>query len=153
MDMICYDEFWLPHDMDNMAYLFEYCDEYALKLFNAKIDKASLMNAFMRSRFRAEMEIGHPKFLSQAAEDSLEQWVTVDYNGDLSTFKENGQVYAHKQMYWVGWIYAQIHYWTKKSSKEIVEKLPIEFMLEQYWTGHEMSAEAFYDRVKHRIIS
>ena len=27
-EFICYDQFWLKKDMENMGYLFEFCDQY-----------------------------------------------------------------------------------------------------------------------------
>ena len=45
--MGCYDKWWLSKDMDNMGYLFEYCDDYCEKLYNVKIDKNKLLKAFI----------------------------------------------------------------------------------------------------------
>lgn len=146
----CYDKFWLYRDMDNMAYIFEYCEVYCNEIYGVKhIDKIKFLDAFMRSRFRKEMEQGQPRFLSQAAYDSIKMWVDVDYNKDLTPFiVQEEQMFREKQLYWIGWIYAFIHYKSKLSSKTIVNKLPIEDMLNRYYLGHEMSKETFYNHIK-----
>ena len=33
-----YDKFWLYKDMENMGYIFEYCDKYCKQLFNKDIE-------------------------------------------------------------------------------------------------------------------
>ena len=85
-EFICYDQFWLKKDMENMWYLFEFCDQYCRELYHFEINKVRLLTAFMYSDMRALMEIGHPRFLSQAAKSTLEMWLDEDYNGDLSAF-------------------------------------------------------------------
>ena len=154
--MRSYDKWWLPKDMENMGFLFEYCDKYCLELYNIKINKIKLLTAFMKSRFRRQMELGHPRLLSQSAKDSLRQWIEVDYDSNLSEFveyesEEPNCEYEYNQFYWVGWIYAYLHYRTGLSSKTIVSRLPIEEMLNHYHLGHEMSKEAYYVRAEQML--
>ena len=152
--MGCYDKWWLSKDMDNMGYLFEYCDDYCEKLYNVKIDKNKLLKAFMTSRFREEMENGQPKFLSQAAYDSLKQWISVDYDDNLDGFIGTPHnEYIKNQYYWIGWMYAYIHFSSGLSSKTIVDILPIEKMIEHYHLGHEMSKEVYYKRIESSLTS
>ena len=145
----CYDEFWLKKDMENLGYIFEFCDEYCKKLFGVWVDKIPFLDEFMRSRMGVLMELGHPRFVSQAAISTLETYVEVDYNSDLSKFKILSQR-KHKefQFYWAGSVYAYIHFQTKLSSLDIVNILPIEQLLTQYYpAGHCTSIEGFYDRI------
>ena len=152
--MGCYDKWWLSKDMDNMGYLFEYCDDYCEKLYNVKIDKNKLLKAFMTSRFREEMENGQPKFLSQAAYDSLKQWISVDYDNNLDDFiGAPHNEYIKNQYYWIGWMYAYIHFSSGLSSKTIVDILPIEKMIEHYHLGHEMSKEVYYKKIESSLTS
>ncbi|MBR0119707.1 MAG: hypothetical protein IJM01_06235 [Eubacterium sp.] len=139
--------------MENMGFLFEFCDKYCREIYETKINKKTLLTAFMNSRFGEEMEEGHPKFLSQAAKDSLRQWIDVDYDSDLSGFEgtEAENKYVDHQFYWVGWIYAYIHFRSKKSSKKIISVLPIDEMLEQYHLCHEMDRSIYYSRIADRI--
>lgn len=136
-----------------MGFLFEYCDKYCHELYGVNIDKIKLLTAFMNSRFRRIMEMGHPKLLSQSAKDSLIQWIGVDYNNDLSEFstKRVKRTYVYNQFYWIGWIYAYLHFKTGLSSKTIVARLPIETMLKHYYLGHEMSKESYYSRAGKKL--
>lgn len=145
----CYDEFWLNKDMENMGYLFEFCEEYSKELFGVWIDKIKFLDEFMRSRMRVLMEIGHPRFVSQAAISTLRIYVEEDFKSDLSQFKvARRQRYKEFQFYWVGYAYAFIHFQTKLPSLDIVNVLPIEEMLTRYYPGgHCMSIEHFYDNI------
>ena len=136
-----------------MGYLFEYCDKYCRELYGVNIDKIKLLTAFMNSDFRREMEQGHPKFLSQSARDSLMQWISADYGNNLEEFETHidQDEYRENQFYWVGWIYAYIHYRTRRSSRRIVSRLPIEQMLNNYYFGHEMSKETYFARIEDKV--
>lgn len=148
----CYDEWWLAKDMENMGYIFEYCQEYCEELFNTNIDKIKFLNAFMISKCRAEMEIGDPKLLSQAAYDTIKNFVEYEYDGETGQFNVDNNTnndYSANQLYWVGWIYAYIHYKSKFPSSKIVEIMPIENMLKEYYTSHEMDNNVYYFKIKH----
>lgn len=150
----CYENYWLDKDMENMGYLFEYCEKYCRQLYdnNIKLDKIKFLTNFMKSDIRKLMDIGWPNLISQAAIDSCRKFIEVDNQGSLEEYRllpDKKQVkYKHSQLYWVGWIYAYIHFTSKKLSKDIVEKLPIKEMLIDYKCGHEMSKEVYYDKIK-----
>lgn len=146
--MNCYDEWWLPRDMENMGYIFEYCDKYCKELFDVEIDKYKFLDTFMRSEIRKQMESGHPMLLSQSGRDTVRKFVLVDLDENLDIYKGKSQNIIENQWYWVGWIYAYIHYKSKLSSKKIVNKLPLKKMLKMYYLGHEQSKETFYDRLQ-----
>ena len=145
--MNCYDEWWLPRDMENMGYIFEYCDKYCKELFNVEIDKYKFLDTFMRSEIRKQMESGHPMLLSQSGRDTVRKFVLVDLDENLDIYKGESKNIIENQWYWVGWIYAYIHYKSKLSSKKIVNRLPLKKMLKMYYLGHEQSKETFYDRL------
>lgn len=149
---ICYDKWWLRKDMENMGYIFEYCDKYIREIYGVEINKLKYLNAFMNSIFRKEMEGGHPKFLSQAARESVEDFIEYEYDNNPKEFIGNSdREFKYNQLYWVGWMYAYIHFREKLSSKEIIKIIPIEEMLDLYYLGHEMSKEVFYEKVKQRF--
>ena len=130
---------WLRKDMENIGYIFEYC----LELYNVKIDRIKFVNKFMSSKFRREMETGHPRMLSQAAYDSVKMFIDVDCDGDYEQFRidKKEPKSAYRQLYWVGWMYAYLHFRNHIYSNLLVRVLPVEFMLNEYWVGHEMSKE------------
>lgn len=82
-----YDKWWLHQDMENMGYLFEYCDKYCKELFGISIDKHKFLNKFLSSNIRYEMDTGHPMLLSQAAKDTVDKFITVDCAGNTEEFK------------------------------------------------------------------
>ncbi len=151
-EFICYDEFWLNKDMENMGYFFEYCGEYCKEILadnTFELDTEPFIEAFMKSDCRALMEIGHPTLLSQAAYDTVKDFIQVDNNNNIEAFRLKGERPAYKpmQLYWAGWMYAYIHFMSKKNSKTILEKLPLKELLLDYKTGHEMSKETYYKKI------
>ena len=103
-DFICYDEFWLNKDMENIGYFFEYCDKYCKEILEDNtfiLDKERFIEAFMKSDCRALMEIGHPTLLSQAAYDIVKNFIQVDNNNDIEAFRLKGgqPEYKHMQLY------------------------------------------------------
>ncbi|MCD8083663.1 MAG: hypothetical protein LUE86_09210 [Clostridiales bacterium] len=148
----CYEDPWFLHfDMENMGYLFEYSDVYAAKLYDVKIDRMKFIQEFMPSRLRKKMEMGHATLLTQAAENTFRKFVEIDMDGDLSllmTVNEEDNDFAEYQLYWVGWMYAYLHFKEDISSENLIKILPPEEMLKYYWTGHEMGEEAAYRHLK-----
>lgn len=151
-NFICYDEFWLSKDMENMGYFFEYCEDYCREILgdaHFDLDKEKFIESFMKSDCRALMEVGHPTLLSQAAYDTVRNFIEVDNNNDMEAFRLKGEQleYGHMQLYWIGWMYAYIHFMSKVNSNTIIEKLPLKEMLIDYKTGHEMSKETYYEKI------
>lgn len=77
----------------------------------------------------------------------------MDCNGDCAKFERHGRKknFTHYQLYWIGWIYAYINFRTKLPSKEIVSKLRLERMLNDYYLGHEMAKEVYFDKIKDQL--
>lgn len=151
-DLVCYDEFWLNKDMENMGYFFEHCEDYCKEILEDRhfiLDKEKFIESFMKSDCRALMEVGHPALLSQAAYDTVKKFIEVDHNNEIEAFRLKGEPleYPDMQFYWIGWMYAYIHFRSKESSQTIVEKLPLKEMLMDYKTGHEMSKETYYGKI------
>lgn len=150
--MDCYDEWWLPRDMENMSYIFEYCDSYCKQLYGLEIDKNIFLNSFMCSNIRKEMETGHPTLLSQAGYDTVKKFVEVDCQKNIQQFKGSTQDAYPNQYYWVGMMYAYLHFETKKSSEELLQILPLDTMLQMYYLGHEQSRETVYRHLQEQSI-
>lgn len=152
-----YDKFWLRSDMNSLAALFEYSDVYARRKYNfiGKFDKILFVEVFMNSRLRELMEVGHPTLLSEASIDTFEKFIDVDCDGSLKQFRTIERLPSlHKdQLFWVGEAYAYIHYYADLPSKIIVQHLPIEYMLQQYITGHQVSFANFFERIKPILTS
>ena len=148
-----YDKWWLSKDMENMGYIFEFCNNYCLEMFNVDIDKLKFLNAFMKSNIRYEMETGHQRLLSQSGRDSVKMFINVDCDGNAEQFKKDKNSvktnYAIDQFYWVGWMYAYLHYEEDILSRDLVDILTLDDMLNRYYRcGHEMDVTVFHKHVK-----
>lgn len=153
-----YDKWWLSKDMLNMGRLFEVSAEYCRKFYHIDeqqfehFDRLKFAEDLMYSNIRYEMEKGHPTLLSQAPADSFKKYIDVDLDGDYLRYcnAEETQVFIKNQMYWVGSMYAYCHYHADMLSRDLIKKMPLNYMLEQYHLGHEMGYSVFYDKVKRR---
>lgn len=149
-----YDKWWLSSDMENMAYIFEYCDKYCREIYGVEIDKQKFLNQFMVSNIRFEMETGHPMLLSESARDTVERFVDADNHGNIKQFIGDGRSeysYCKDQLYWVGMTYAYIHFKFDILSRELIKNLPLKQMLQDYYLGHEMDIEVYCDKIKDRL--
>lgn len=150
------DSFWFNNDLKNMAFMFEYCDDFLYRRYKIRgLNKIKFLDTFMRSELRAIMEAGDPCLSSQSAEDTFKVFIREDYNNDPSLFLykqgEKRRRFKEYQLYWVGEQYAYINQMEDMSSKVLIDKLPIEFMLECYHLGHELSDDGFYRRIKWKL--
>lgn len=147
-----YDLFWLEHDMENMAYLFEFCDKYFEELYGVEIDRMKFVVDFMKSEMREYMETGNPRMLSQSAKDSIRMYVRTYMKGDIEQYKreeDSDDLYLESyQMYWVGQMYALIHYEEDILSYDLMEILPLHEMLHNYICGHQMDEYAYLKRLE-----
>ena len=124
-DITCYE--W---DRENMAYIFEYCEKYCLELYNVQIDREKFINAFMVSNLRREMENGFPDLIFRAAKEIIKKYVEVDLEGDIEQFRgEPSKGYEKGQWYKAGEIYTYIHYYNEKTSRKLLELIPLKDML------------------------
>ncbi len=140
---------YLWEDMQNMGEIFEYCNTYIKKEYDVDIDEIKLLTAYMKSLNRGAMELGHPRLCSQAPKSTLRMFVNIDLEGNLEPFKRTEEHYFEEnQLYWVGYMYAYLHYHEDIKSIDLVEIMPIEDMLDFYITGHQLSESGFYKRVK-----
>lgn len=151
-----YDDFWLGKDMENMGHMFEYCDKFSREVYHKKyFYKLKFIKNFMKSNIRKEMEDNHPRLLSQSARDSFIKYIEVDCDGNIEQYIDkqasSKEDYVDHQLYWVGWAYAYIHHNADIPFAELIEKIPIETMLDWYYAGHEMNISVFYERVKESL--
>lgn len=145
-----YDKWWLRWDMESLGCMFEFCDRFAYRIYGVQgLDKLKVLNDFMVSNCRYEMETGYPKLLSQSAQDTFEDFINVDKNGKINQYLDSGVHYnfRERQLYWVGLAYAYIHYEADMLSRDIIQRPPIDYMLQQYYTGHEMDISVFYSKI------
>jgi len=144
----CYEQWWLRKDMENMGYIFEYCNKYCQKLFGVKINRKKFINAFMKSNLRYEMETGHQRLLSQSAIDTVKMFIEIDCNNNIEQFRQDTkEVYKYHQLYWIGWMYAYLHFRENILSRDLIQLLPLDVMLKHYKLGHEMDKEVYYNHV------
>lgn len=97
------------------------------------------------------MEKGHPRLLSQAGRDTVETFVRDECRGNTDHFRRSDRtlhVYPYYQFYWAGWMYAYLHFKEDILSRDLVQLISIEDMLDKYHLGHEMDKEVFYDHIK-----
>ena len=153
MDKIQYDKFWLPKDVRNIGFLFEYCDKVMQDLYDVNIDVEKFLTAFMKSNVRRKMEAGNPRLLSQSYIDTIDCFITAGCSGNYQQFKTNLETedlgFSPFQRMWIGGMYVKIAYHFDIDFAEVVELLPLSQMSNHYQVGHEISDESYLDSVRH----
>jgi hypothetical protein len=148
----CYTDTWLWLDMDNMGYLFEYCDDMFHKAFNVWIDRTKFIKKFLVSDCRKAIDVGNGALVAGPALDIVYKYARVDLGLDFTDILENpdGLEFAYNdfQLFWVGQAYVYLHFRLDMYTEDVVKVIPFEEMLEFYWTGHQLGWAGFYDRVK-----
>ena len=135
--------------MQNMGYIFEYCNKYCENLYGVSIDREKFIKSFMKSAIRKETEAGNPSLLSQSAMDTVEKFIEEDCDRNINQFAGmDKKSYSLNQWYWVGMMYAYLHYAEDRSSSELEDAIPLEKMLDYYYLGHEMDIKTFYEHIK-----
>lgn len=152
----CYSDFWLSSDMENLAFIFEYCEKYVKEDFGKKICARKFINAFMRSVCRFQMELGHPRLITQAGQDTVDMFILNDCKGNLEPFllekNEEKEYFEPYSLYWCGEMYAYLHWYYKLKSYYLIDELfPLDTMLALYKTGHEISRENFIEKVDNKV--
>lgn len=145
----CYEgDLYYVDDKKRVAILFEHCNEFALKYYDRELTKAFFIERFMNSEFRSVMDLGHPAYHSQAAEDTFKEFVEVE-GGIVPFYRYNDtNDYAYHELFWIGQMYSYAHFKTRKSSRFLWSRLPLREMRHYYVTGHQMSLPNAFERIK-----
>lgn len=149
-----YDEFWLSNDMQILGLILENSAVYARECysFEGNFDRLNFACDFLNSELRKLMDLGHPKYLSQASIETFSSFVDVDCLGDLSKYcTDEIDTLFENQLDWAGRMYAFIHYQKDILTKELLKVIPLEQMLHMYITGHQMTFTTFYERIKDEL--
>jgi hypothetical protein len=151
----CYKgKLYFSDDKRRLSNMLEYCDRYAKRIYNAPITKSLFIEKFMTSYIRSQMDIGHPKLMGQAAEDTFEIYVEYELEGNIGQLYtvDDNMEYGELELYWIGQMYAYMHCLSRLSGKDIYERLPLAEMRHFYITGHEMSMYAAFEKLKGALM-
>lgn len=129
--MHAYPEVYLDDIVENQGKLFDY---FAIN-FPDK-DTNDFISAYMRSTTRGHI-------------DNLMAYVaTMDYHGLLQFFIENDgyQAKAGESMKgfmpdWIGEFYAYYQWYYNLPSSEIIDKVPLDFLMKAYWGLHDLDLD------------
>jgi hypothetical protein len=141
-------EFYTREDMRTTGCLFENCNRYSKDIFKRPISRIKVVDEFMKSGVRAEMDEWNPQFLSQSAETTFETFVKVDLDGDFSKITNGPKDdFAYNELRWIGMMYAYMKNIRRTNSKDLYSEFPIERMRVFYIWGHQMEFDAAYRRL------
>lgn len=148
-----YSDSFIGEDTLLMSNMCEYCDKFAKEEFGytGPFNKKLFIETFFNSDCRHYMEDGDPKLLCQSSAETFENYVRVDLNSDCSVFNngtDDTNDYAEYQLYWVGTLYAYMHYKTKLATRELVKIYPVSEAIRFYYCGHTMDIDSAWQRIK-----
>ena len=122
---------------DMQGQLFELSKEKGL-------DSEKFIKAFMLSEIAADLD----------SEFNHVQWAGKEYIMErildelCDEVEKGGELFDREQLYWMGYVYRNWHYYTGESSKEVYRQAPAKTMRATYLSYHTMSVEMAIDRLK-----
>lgn len=147
---MCYKEWCLGYDIDQIGLLFEKCESIFFGLYHKHLNIVKFLTDFMSSRCREKMERGNTELLSVDVSELMERYINIDCNGDYQKYisnKNEESGYVVDQLRWVGWYYVHLHWYLKVSSRDILKVQSVEQAVEQYYCGHQMGFDGICERV------
>ena len=135
-------------DAENMGYLLEYVNEFAVNEYNTEICVEKFIDSFMKSHIRSLMDSWHPRLMSQAAVETFMAYVEVDLHNDLSSIAgKNKYGYAENELMWIGMTYAILKNKLHTNMIEVYRVFSIEEMKHLYVCGHQLETYDAVDRL------
>ncbi|MDR1559675.1 MAG: hypothetical protein LBS84_08280 [Clostridiales bacterium] len=136
--MGAYTELYLP-DIVNMQgrLFFDIRDELP------NVDEKWFIEAFMKSRIRALLDIGNWKYANMPPKEVMSVFLDDECPGGYQRGEEWGGFLPQ----WVGQIYAFYQWKYCVRSSELINVIPLDAMRLHFRVGHQMGLEAAADRI------
>lgn len=122
---------YLEEVIENQGQLFEYVEEFC-----PGIDVTDFIEAYMKSHTRAMIDEGQAYLCTMDAESLFNYFL----DNDKYEIKKGKKVWGFAPN-WIGQFYALFQWYYKMTSKEVVELLPVRFMMEGYPGLHDLDLE------------
>lgn len=113
------------------------------------IDMVDFMTRFMRSKFRALMDEGHPHYLTRFGHEMMDVFKEMDNFEPVLATEENLHVGHGWAADWTGRIYSLLQWATHIPSKDLVELVPVDDMLVRYGGLHDLDWCLAVGRIVH----
>ena len=126
-----YDESYLPDVQKNLGFFFQFV------LCNVKLSPLEAQEVFLASEIPNQIEMGNPDFL--CGKSGLELAMICFPDSDLSEMirKSLSEPFYPEAEYWSGHVLAYCQWKNSFSFAEILEKFPLELLLNSYHLYHE----------------
>lgn len=132
-----YQKAYLDEIVETQGKLFDRMQE-----FYEGIDTKAFINTYMRSRTRAFIDAGQPYVCTM---DSEELW---EYFRKTDRFApEKGEVIGGFVVDWIGEFYAYFQWYYNIASAQVVELIPVDFLLIGYAGLHDLELDLAVKKV------
>jgi len=112
--------------------------------FDLNMNYAQIENILVRSRAMVEFGTGNPKYLAGMSGSELAQEMVGEYNPSME-FPEYSSSLEKSREYWAGWALCQYQWYSGKSFKDILDRVPLSIVMSMYDVHHEMDITKFYE--------
>ncbi len=135
--MRAYDEAYLNDVVENQGKLFDFvAHNYPEK------DTVDFINAYMTSNTRKSIDESQAYVSTM---DALELW---DYFCKTDGFMlKDGEALAGFMPDWIGEFYAYYQWYYNIPSRELIKKVPLDFLTKAYWGLHDLDLELAVKKV------
>lgn len=122
-----YDELYLTQVVETQGKLFE-----KLQDIDPPVDSEKLIEAYLRSDLRRQLDAGHAFFLTLDDEQLKRRFLESEYE------PEPGEPLRGFMPNWIGRFYAYAQWEYDVPSAALVEKIPVADLTARYWGAHDL---------------
>jgi len=131
-----YDELYLAQVVETQGRFFE-----KLQDDSPRIDSAKMMEAYLRSNLRKQLDAGHAFFLTLSDDQLKRRFLASGY------VPEPGEPIEGFMPNWIGQFYARAQWQLNVPSAELVERYPVADMTARYRGAHDMALHLAVERI------
>ena len=140
--MFAFDEVYIASVMRTQGSLF-----FIVRDKLPGVDEKQFIERYMRSRIRAMLDTGNPKYVNMPTRELLRRFVEDECEGNYDKGEEWGGFISE----WAGKVYALYQWKYNIKSKDLIEVLPLSEMERVFPALHQLGWEAITDKL-HEIL-
>lgn len=136
-----YDESYLNEVVETQGELFGKVDEHV-----PEIDIYDFIEKYMNSKTRAYIDQGQAYIATMSAGELWEYFQKED-----SYIPKEGKAIGGFAADWTGRFYAYYQWYYKMTSRQVIEKIPVDFIVAGYRGLHDLELELAVQKVHEQI--
>lgn len=139
--MRAYSESYLEQIVETQGYLFDFV-AYKYPIYDTK----DFINKYMRSETRRYIDESHAYINTMDYKELLKYFIKLD-NYSFSP----GETLTGFKPKWIGEFYAYFQWYYNIPSKDVIKKVPLDFLEKAYYGLHDLDLELAVEKVGEQL--